>query len=358
MRTLVPIQLLRAVAAIGVLVDHANFVLERQTGVVNTIPGGALGLAGVDLFFVISGFIMVYTSRQLFAQQGAQFTFLRRRVARIVPLYWAVTTVYVLLALVTPRLGKSFPLDVVATSYLFVPWPRPEGDMQPVVGQGWTLNYEMAFYLLFAVAVTWRRKVAVIGLSAAMAAATALAALMPPSSLAAQYWTDPIILEFVFGMLIGLAYESGMRITKPQMVAVAAIGVIALLVCGPASNSTFQFRPLKWGLPTALIVAALALHDGGGQSKKPTSVADRVCLALGAASYAMYLLHVLVMRGIVAFAGPALALPPWLLAVSMILISAAVGIVANRAGHALAVRVQRPRSPAAAPYPWRRGALL
>jgi hypothetical protein len=72
----------------------------------------------------------------------------------------------------------------------------------------------------------------------------------------------------------------------------------------------------------------------------------------------MYLLHVLVMRGIVAFAGPALALPPWLLAVSLIIISTAVGVVANRTGHAVAARVQRPRSPAAAPYPWRRGAPL
>jgi exopolysaccharide production protein ExoZ len=150
-----------------------------------------------------------------------------------------------------------------------------------------------------------------------------------------------------------------MRITKPQMIAVAAIGVIALLVCGPTSNSTFQFRPLTWGLPAALIVAALALHDDGRQPKKPASVADRVCLALGAASYAMYLLHVLVMRGIVALAGPAPALPLWLLAASMIIISTAVGIVANRAGHAVAVRVQRPRSPVAAPYyPRRRGAPL
>jgi peptidoglycan/LPS O-acetylase OafA/YrhL len=347
MRTLVSIQLLRAAAAIGVLFDHANFVLEHQMGTVNAIPGATLGLAGVDLFFVISGFIMVYTSRLLFAQPGAQFTFLRKRIARIVPLYWSVTTVYILLALVAPRLGKSFPPDVVATSYLFIPWPRPEGDMQPVIGQGWTLNYEMAFYLLFAVAVTWRREAAVIGLSAAMTAAVALAALVPPSSLAVQYWTDPIILEFILGMLIGVAWESGMRLGRLQMLVVAAIGVAALLAFGPLSNTAIPFRPLTWGLPSALIVAALALHEGAAQPKKTASFAARLCLTLGAASYAMYLLHVLVMRAIVAFAAPALALPPWLMAVLMIIAATAVGVMADLAGRAGAVWLQRHRSPAA-----------
>jgi exopolysaccharide production protein ExoZ len=336
MRTLVPIQCLRAVAAIGVLFDHADFVLERQTGIVNAIPGAKLGLAGVDLFFVISGFIMVYTSRPLFAQPRAQLTFLRKRIARIVPLYWSVTTVYVLLALALPRLAKSFPPDVVATSYFFIPWPRPEGDMQPIVGQGWTLNYEMAFYLLFAVALTWRREVAVIVLSTAMTAAVILAALAPPASLAGQYWADPIILEFILGMVIGLAYESGLRITTTQTIVVAAIGVAGLLAFGPTSSATVEFRPLMWGLPAAVIVAALVLHDGAGQPEKVASVATKLWLVLGAASYSIYLLHVLIMRAIVAFAAPALTLPPWLLAVLMIMASTAVGILANRGGLAAA----------------------
>src|SRR5262249_39195350 len=87
--SLLAIQILRAVAALGVLFYHTAHEVAARTGV--TVPFGELvvGAGGVDLFFVISGFVMVYASERLFAQPGATRIFFLRRLARILPLYWA-----------------------------------------------------------------------------------------------------------------------------------------------------------------------------------------------------------------------------------------------------------------------------
>jgi exopolysaccharide production protein ExoZ len=124
------IQILRAAAALGVLLDHAGRWLD-------VAPIVDIGAAGVDLFFVISGFIMVYTSERLFGQTGAPQRFLARRIIRIVPLYWTLTA---FAALVLFGFGPN-----TLGSYLFIPTHRG-----PILTVGWTLNYEMMFYSLFA----------------------------------------------------------------------------------------------------------------------------------------------------------------------------------------------------------------
>ncbi len=93
-RTSVPvasIQILRAVAALAVVALHVGHEGATRLGPRNPLPDFSVGAAGVDLFFVISGFIMVYASDTLFARAGAPATFFTRRLARIVPLYWAAT---------------------------------------------------------------------------------------------------------------------------------------------------------------------------------------------------------------------------------------------------------------------------
>src|SRR5690606_35064881 len=101
---------------------------------------------GVDLFFVISGFIMVHVSRNQFARPGAPLDFVRRRLVRIVPLYWTMTTLMVAVVLLLPQsvdTATADPRQWIA-SYLFIPFERAsDGMMRPVLGLGWSLNYEM-----------------------------------------------------------------------------------------------------------------------------------------------------------------------------------------------------------------------
>ena len=161
---LASIQVLRAAAALAVLFAHLWPALA-QFGNENIIPNFTFGAAGVDLFFVISGFIMVYTSERLFGQRDGPGRFLTRRLIRIVPMYWALTTL-VVVAWYGVKLPDHTTWTNVVGSYLFIPTLKPGGGTAPVLGVGWTLNYEMLFYFLFAITIMFQRRMAVIVLSA------------------------------------------------------------------------------------------------------------------------------------------------------------------------------------------------
>ena len=108
----------------------------------------SFGAAGVDIFFVVSGFIMVVTTMK---RDMAPGEFLLHRIARIVPVYWVVTIL--LFAIVMygfkPVGIMRMQPDWLAKSLLFIPFDR-DGRVEPIISVGWTLNYEMFFYLLFA----------------------------------------------------------------------------------------------------------------------------------------------------------------------------------------------------------------
>jgi len=215
---LVSIQVLRAVAALAVTVAHTYPLVGLEFGIAN-YPTLITGAAGVDLFFVISGFIMVYASEDLFEQQGAPRTFLLRRIIRIVPLYWLVTTVllaYMLLRYGSPQEHSS---RTIAASYFFIPTSNAAGaPITPFLAVGWTLNYEMFFYLVFAFGLLLRRAAAVIILSVLLIA-FGLWGRQLSLPLSLSILADPIILEFVFGMLVALAYREGIKLPKAAALA-------------------------------------------------------------------------------------------------------------------------------------------
>src|SRR5262249_32463856 len=130
----------------------------------NSLPRFMLGAAGVDLFFVISGFVMVYASEPLYEKLGAPRVFFLRRLARIVPSYWA-TTIFLLAYGMIARVDLATSWDAaewIVASFLFIPCPRPNGVMLPYHYVGWTLNYEMFFYVVFAGAILLPRRRAVL----------------------------------------------------------------------------------------------------------------------------------------------------------------------------------------------------
>ncbi len=166
------IQILRALAALMVVFSHvqadsfdtANRAGQHFAGF-HMLPLNA----GVDLFFVISGFIMVYASRRLFGTPRAGAQFMARRIARIVPLYWLATSLALILLGYEAARGKgAFPgVWEILASFGFIPFARPQdGLVQPVTGVGWTLNYEMFFYAVFALFVGLARTRAVPAVAA------------------------------------------------------------------------------------------------------------------------------------------------------------------------------------------------
>jgi exopolysaccharide production protein ExoZ len=169
--TLLGIQVLRAVAALTVMLVHLSSEIALKLGQA-PLPGAAFFGIGVDLFFVISGFIIVYASETLFQTPRGGRTFFLRRLLRIAPIYYVATAI--LLIHVFARYDSLAAANMswvqLWTSLLFIPYPAPNGDITPILVVGWTLNYEMFFYLLFALAVFLPRTQAVVATAAVLTA--------------------------------------------------------------------------------------------------------------------------------------------------------------------------------------------
>jgi exopolysaccharide production protein ExoZ len=294
------IQVLRGLAALLVVVGHA--IHETQ------VMGNALGRApidgslvrwstGVDIFFVISGFIMVYSSTQLFQRPGGWRSFLWRRFVRIVPLYWLLTTLLLLGAFVAPRL-LNVPIDDwrhVLASYLFIPSLRAPGEIRPVMALGWTLNLEMFFYALFACTLALPMRRAVLVLTAFLALLAGIGLAVEPTQVQLAFWTQSIILEFAFGCLLALAYLRGLRIGATPALLLASAG-LAGLVQWPVPVEWQLPDALRWGIPALMIVAAAALHPGAGSKGNVSSRLPNLAVLLGNVSYSLYLVHPFVLR--------------------------------------------------------------
>src|SRR4051812_7640375 len=289
------LQVLRALAAGLVVYQHA-FANWAEKG----IGQGAaplidhLGEFGVKLFFVISGFIIVHTASQLPQGWDSAKTFWRRRIRRIVPLYWIVTTVYLAKNLLV---GQSYSPHEILGSYFFIPYVNPQGLVQPILGLGWSLDFEMFFYMLFGALFFLPRRwhgPAVMGLMTALAAARAAGWFGDASSGNPLYhWAESIVLYFVAGVGVSLLARWWRGSPRPMLGQDAAAAVASLIVIGFAfwSQRASEDQVLAW-MPVACILPAIlcvAAHA------RPCSRGWRWLVIAGDASYSTYLTHGLVM---------------------------------------------------------------
>jgi peptidoglycan/LPS O-acetylase OafA/YrhL len=299
------IQILRAVAALMVVLSHAQNDALFQATKTSTLFARCEWLpwdSGVDLFFVISGFIMVHASQRLFATPHAGIAFFSRRLVRIVPLYWMITAIgLVILAYAVWEGKRQFPsISEITASLGFVPFARPEdGQPRPIVALGWTLNYEMFFYVVFALFIRFERVAAVVAVGTALALAATIGAIARPTATTLAYWSDPIVLEFVLGMFTALIWESGFRLKRSFVVALFVIGLAVLALdidsmthVGPVAPDPNGFgRLIGAGVPMTIIFAAVVLAEPRFSTR--SRLASFFAL-VGDASYALYLFHPLV----------------------------------------------------------------
>jgi exopolysaccharide production protein ExoZ len=279
---LATVQALRAIAALLVVTFHAvdswgHHVLGRAGDEI--WPNGA---AGVDIFFVISGLVMVISANRLAGRPGAWRIFLRQRLTRIVPLYWIMTTAKLVAVLILPALVVRTRLDwsYVIGSYLFLPVHDSMGHLWPVLPVGWTLTYEMLFYALVTLAISLR--LPVLAVTGPALGAFALIAIASGGS----GFANTIATEFLLGVLIGVSLQRGIRIPVPAAVAMLGLGFAVILA---APVVTAVLRPITWGIPGACIVAgAVALEE------RLSRAIPRWALHAGDASYSIYLIHLFV----------------------------------------------------------------
>lgn len=290
---IVGIQALRVLAAFMIAFHHFQHeaaLLAGGTGESFAPLDWMPWTAGIDIFFAISGFIMVHASARLFGAPGAAREFLARRVTRIVPLYWLATTAFIAVALLWPSglNGQAPGLVHVAASYFFIPVTGPDGNVAPVYSLGWTLNCEMFFYLLFALFIRFRREVTVLCVGAILVAFVLYAFVFQPQFAPLRLFGQPVMLCFVAGMVLGLACERGMRLPTLACISLVVLGVSLLhFEAGMlGSLSSLETTALQ-ALAAILLVAGAGL---GSHRERPGPL-SALAMRLGDASYAIYLLH-------------------------------------------------------------------
>lgn len=298
------VQAMRGVAALAVVILHAREAIDRQGFIDHPLGSKTsigelanLGAVGVDLFFVISGFVMALTASRFDGWTGAQH-FLRGRVVRIVPLFWLLS-----LPMVAWWAAKGAPLLSLnaLNSLTFVPLHVGPYAF-PFHGVGWTLSFEFAFYGLVAVTIAAPRHLR-LHLLVSMLVTLPLLPLQAQPWALGRWLTNPMLLEFGFGVVAFMLWDKGQLDRHRPAIALGALCAVAVLalqhVAAPAAMLTPNgvthlglggLRTLMVGLPCLLLFLwALPFRS------------PRWLVGLGEASYSLYLVHppVMVAAGLV-----------------------------------------------------------
>lgn len=280
------VQSLRAVAAIAVVAYHSAATVKNH----GWIPGivsieAAWGWAGVDIFFFISGFVMVITTSERPRGLQAARDFMVDRIVRIAPMYWILTSAMLVLVWAVPSLRTTdFTTMQTLTSYLFIPYEvAAHGNSYPVLYVGWTLTYEMFFYAVFAISICFAERRMRWALPVFFASLSVLS-LTRPTPFILKFLTDPLLLEFVFGCMVAWLYQSGYRMPRLASAALVAAGIMGFFLWTPSSS--MEHRVVFAGIPAGLLVSGMVFWEAADGW-----VDHRLLPTVGDGSYSLYLLQ-------------------------------------------------------------------
>lgn len=304
MTQLKSIQALRAIAALAVMFAHLQG-LETQLSSSTPLLSSAwiAGVSGVDLFFVISGFIMVWVAGDWEPGSTSSLKFMFSRVLRIYPLWWlfaAVTAAYFLYDSGVPwdadRVAEGDGLMHLVNSFLLLPQGPP-----PVLTLGWTLIHEMYFYVVFALILLLpvnARKPAFALWAVLIAVSTAFKFTGFSATTLLSLALFPLTLEFLMGSAVAWLILSGhTRFARAAIILGLAGLIYAVVAVDFTVASDFQpvHRMLAYGPAYTLIVYGLVSLEQQGRLKRSI---PGFLVTVGDWSYSLYLCHILVITAI------------------------------------------------------------
>lgn len=245
-----------------------------------------LGAIGVFLFFAVSGFIMVLTNRDRFGQPRGALDFFVRRLIRIWPMYFIATMV---VFAVRHGADPLYSVENLLKSIVFIPYIGAEDLYRPILGKGWTLNYEMFFYCVFATCLCLPRT-----LGLAVTAAVLFVLGISQSGAAGGLWgfyADTVVLYFLIGVALGcLVTAPGLRLPHSCSATVAVIissgAFISMMFVGRISSTPWVITVFTLAL-IFVSLYAVAFPD----TRFNSLAATRVAATLGDSSYSLYLFH-------------------------------------------------------------------
>lgn len=262
----------------------------------------AIGFAGVDLFFVISGVVMAYSSYDWLGESREIGPFLKRRAARIYPLYWVCTAVILCLAWLVPELASRDKLATTVAVKSLLLWPQSD---YPIVAVGWTLTFEIYFYLVFAMLIALPRR----ALPWALAIwGIAVLAMFPwfdqpayrdslAGNLRVPLIASSLALEFIGGCFIG--WHAKRRAASGGAFAILA-GLFIFAVVGGAAGASFP-QELHYGLARVAVFGSgsgLLVYGCIALERRQKLRVPQAVKHCGDASYSLYLTHMYVLWGV------------------------------------------------------------
>ncbi|WP_431222589.1 acyltransferase family protein [Serratia sp. L9] len=293
---------LRAIAASVVLIVHSSALLSFNHEISKLV---ILTNIGVDIFFIISGFIITYAHWNDFGR-GAQGVkgFIRKRFVRIYPMYLLFTLITALALFMMPQLFFSLKssFELLFSSLLFLPSKMANGDVTLLLAVAWTLSYEVAFYAIFSIAMLFNRRMALVVTSVALIAWSSLS-LIQQDNYISNYFFTTLPIEFLVGMIICIIFKTSSSIpsiaplTSGVLVVIAIITLYYLFFIAGFDTSELRSntRFIYFGIPALIIFISFFNTP---YSKKSTI--RKVVEVIGSASYVTYLSHFLII-GVIKF---------------------------------------------------------
>jgi len=294
-KTILNLQALRAVAALLVLLSHVMILEQKYAPADALLPRMFFfGGSGVDLFFVISGFIMVSVTRGYSPSTAASGSFLYKRVSRIYPLYWIYSAAVLVVYFFAPNLVNAVQNNQVNifSSFLLLP-----DTLMPLINVGWSLRHEMYFYLVFGLFLVFVHE-RTLPLAVVCWSFIVLVGWFTLGERNATFSLifHPYTFEFILGTFVAFACNRRyLKLLIPAMIVGGAMFAIPFVFFAWSEQIALMVFEHPWwrlfffGLPGALIVYGCVGLEMAGRW-----VAPRWLIAIGDASYSLYLTHVLV----------------------------------------------------------------
>ena len=331
-RKLAGVEAGRGLAATLVVCDHANGSFYGSLGAAPLWNAFSFGHAGVDFFFVLSGFIICHVHWKDIGQPEQVGSYLWKRFVRIYPTYWVALALFVLLFLISPERGRPLSGDMLVSGFFLYPHLG-----EPILRAGWTLRHEVLFYGLFALLILNRR----IGSGVLLAWAVCIVWNIAVITLVRQpYYTGIAAflffrifnIEFLFG--IGVAYLVHRGVSWRPLSALAVGSALFIAtgmyeVFGPTLPIEWPPRQLGYAIGAALALYGAVTAENEGRLPVPDSL-----FRIGTCSYSIYLIHmlpVLILGFLAQRLAPYVRVPSLLLFLVVVSVSLAVGVAFSQA---------------------------
>ncbi len=283
------IQGLRGLAVLMVVFEHMNTIEKKYSQSDYILPVFfEIGGFGIDLFFLISGFIMVAVTRGSFRSKVGIQKFIYHRITRIYPLYWVYTFIVLFVWLIFPHMvnnSQGNQVNIFASILL-----APQ-SLSPLVMQGWTLIHEVYFYLIFSIFLFFPKNKFLFGLFV-WAVIVFIGNFLSYNNPFSSVYFSPLTFEFIAGCLIGKLYFSRELKGDPTLIALMALifWLVSYFLYGIEGGWS---RVFIFGAPASLALYSALLYE-----KRYTIVAPKWLCKIGDASYSIYLSHILVLSAV------------------------------------------------------------